>query len=353
MNAFLQKVNQLNIDFIGEHKSRVEECLAKNKKLVKNEDFYPETLINKAEDFFTTKCTTLKIKAGYNPHSKMFIETPVNLSLPQKQISFKMYEFNFWNQHNLSPEQIENIPKILKIVLKAADFLNVLEKQRMKYIIERLVKSYPNMFNLPHIFSQLFENSLTQINKIYFRVLKTNMQHQQILENLDFESLAMYYCRNCMLFLCDLHFPEKFLRGNSPCDDEEKAKNMSYFVLTPKTTGWVRQQNLILEHHQQSDLHTPNDMHFQELSTYEKKQINFYYNLKIENPCLLSFWTKIKCNDVANMIKKDSNLLKTRFYSDVCRSNKDFDDNENEKVIILIDKIKLKELPKMPEKKII
>lgn len=353
MNKFIEEINGLNNDLLAKHKDKINLIVQKN--FEKNPKPKPQTISfpNSSRKFFTenrSECKSILVSAGYNASSKNYIDIPRNMSFPEQKIDFKFYEFGMYNKFNIKPQEKEHILKKIFNITEELYFINFLELERFREITKFVIQEYPDLQKIVIILKELFKIPLKQMKSIFFQIKAEVGKSIESSDEFDFEKLGLFFCRHCGVFLCDIHFNKKIIKGFQLWDEAQLIQEMEFFSPENRLKDTIPVSEDLLKAHQTKMEHNQPKSN-EKISIERKKLVSFYINMQVSSPCLISLFTGINCEEIQFMIQNNQDLFKMKFYSTPFLSNDDTEAFGTSSVVILPEENRKKDKNKYHESK--
>ena len=320
MKNLLFEIQKLNEEFMAKEITKISEICFENSENIQKSQPFPISMANEVAAFFeivAPQFERISVRNGYNAYSKDYVEIPHNITIAEKRIGFCQYEFNMYDRNSISSEERETILKTFHEVLKEEDPMNAVDRIRFMELTRTLLGKYPQVLNWAVLLKSVFAISQKNMQKIYFEVLKAETRKKIARKQFDFEKMAIFYCRQCVLFLCDVHFNQWFIRGKHPYDESQFMTELAFFSGETRWKASVGETDVLADYHNSLKTHTiGGEIRLEtDLTVEDKKLVGFFYNMGVTDPCMLSFWTKLDCARVEECLLQSGHLLEMRHYS--------------------------------------
>lgn len=323
METIKQDLYEAEQAFEFNHSSKVQDLLEKNQQYIAS--FKPakvsldsmrvalalKSIESKKYIFFT--------QLDYNPNSKFYSPINDNISFPYAFNIPKNFGFNSLDKDFCQKPEFTEIKPVLKKYFAKHKFCNPITKEKLEHLTRMLRQKYPELIKIPLILNSFCDVDFGLAQDAYYSVLKQeSLQTTSSEPTFDFMKMAVFFCKICKLYFCDLHYHCDLIKNRALDTADTQTIEQMYFLERSKrlmqTDLEKFQTDFQCYHLQLGHPYLPLNEESLAKNTNFMLLLNLMVLLNVKNPCIVSKIFNIDCLILRSIYTKYKSQLDRKFY---------------------------------------
>jgi hypothetical protein len=323
MEKVKQELQEAEQAFEATHSSKINKLLERNRQYINS--FKP---VKQSLDMEKVSLAMMSIEnkkfifftpMDYNPTSKFYSPINDNISFPYYFNIPKTFGFNSLAKGFCESPEFTEIKPILKKYFASHKYTNPITKEKLGHMTRMLRRKYPGLVKIPLVLSAFCDVDLKLTQKVYYDTLRQeSLQDDAEDQSFDFMKMAVFFCKICKIYLCDLHFDCDLIKNRAWDRTDGQAIEKMYFMERTKREVQPEldkfQLDLVCYHSQQGHRYLPVDEAKLEINDNFMLLLNTMTFIKAKSPCVVAKIFNINCGIIRSILAKFKSKFDRNYY---------------------------------------